>query len=179
MKTLPADTMRIHNLLQSQGTCSCDVTPNSTTSQCNPCMDEYWALHTEYKQCDGNQIQLEKERDELKAQLRNQNACKSTLTGLRKEVSQCVTKRDSLQKELNSRVDADADCTSRRAQVRQLEHELGECNVEWGACQQVGRQRDKLDEKRLEEIERQKKRFTLCNDQLKRYKDAARQQRAT
>lgn len=174
MKTLPRTLY--------QGTCSCDATSNTSTVQCSPCMDEYWALHSEYKQCHEVQVTLQQEMDQLKEQMDTVHSqkCKSSLTALRSEVAQCSKEKDALQRKVtrNTKDNVDGDCAAPKAHIRQLEHELGECNVEWGACQQVGRQKDKLDEKRMEEIERQKKRFTLCNDQLKRYKETAKQQKA-
>ena len=65
--------------------------------------------------------------------------------------------------------------TNCEEKIDKLEHELGECNVEWGACQQVGRQKDALDKKRIEEIEDQKRKFDLCNKQLKEYKQKAKE----
>eukprot|EP01083_Nonionella_stella_P268477 907641_1 len=62
-----------------------------------------------------------------------------------------------------------------RQQLKQFEsaheklyYELGECIVEWASCEQLGRAKDKLDEKRVEEIEKQKNKYSLCKEQLKR-----------
>merc|ERR1719320_2201488 len=178
MKTLPRTSMS-----SNQVTCDCDSTSDTSTQstvRCNPCMDEYWTLHSEYKQCHQEQVTLERENDALKKQLNDPNIqqCTSSLTALRSEVAQCDRDRDALQRKATTQENMAGDCASTKTRISQLEHKLGECNVEWGACQQVGRQKDKLDEKRIGEIERQKKRFSLCNDQLKRYKETAKQQKA-
>lgn len=55
-------------------------------------------------------------------------------------------------------------------ELAQLQHDLGECNVEMGSCEQEGRQKDKLDELRREDIAKEKRKFNLCNKQLKKYK---------
>ena len=178
LKTLPAESLLTRTLRphDHRSTCSCDATPNSSTVQCSPCMDEYYAIDAQFKQCHREQTDLERERDALRVQLTgNAQECTSSLAALRDE---CATKREALQREVATHHYDDAECTSSKAQVRRLEHELGECNVEWGACQQVGRQHNKLDEKRIEEIEKQKTRFTLCNDQLKRIKADAKEQNA-
>eukprot|EP01083_Nonionella_stella_P220526 788898_1 len=49
-----------------------------------------------------------------------------------------------------------------KEKIGALEYEIGECHVEWGSCQQIQRQKDKLDEKRVAEITKQKNKFALC-----------------
>ena len=60
-----------------------------------------------------------------------------------------------------------AECLTK---IEALEYELGECHLEWGACEQVGQQKTKLDEARLQEIQRLKKKFSVCLNRLRHYK---------
>jgi len=189
MKTLPAlpsepYSARILNV--EQGSCSCDVSSNTSNpgpspNSCSPCIDQYRALNAEFKQCEETQSILERDRDRLQIQLDDRQQCKTSLSQMRRKNARCAVQKEELQRKVDSQRQerGDDECQEPKQKISVLEHELGECNVEWGACEQLGRQREKLDQKRIEEIEKQKKRFGLCNDQLKRYKEEAKQQRAS
>eukprot|EP01083_Nonionella_stella_P077739 212401_1 len=136
--------------------CTCDVESNTASRLCRPCMDQYYQMETQWTQC-------KQEREKMEsAQVMRARDCekdKNELKRLKQEV-----------KALQSVNGEDAMCNGYKRQVGALKHELGECHVEWGSCEQLGRQKDKLDEKRVEEIVKQKNKFGLCNEQLKRYK---------
>ena len=54
--------------------------------------------------------------------------------------------------------------------ISELKHKLGECNVEWGACEQERRLKDELNIKQLHEIETQKQKYSICSEQFKKCK---------
>ena len=56
--------------------------------------------------------------------------------------------------------------------VKSLEHEIGECKVEWASCEQLSRQKDKLNTKRIDEIEIHKHRYSACLKRLNSCKNA-------
>eukprot|EP01083_Nonionella_stella_P091447 255688_1 len=110
-----------------------------------PYMDQCYEIESQYKQCNDENVRLYEERERMESAL--------------------VTAGRDCEKDKDSCVDV---LKQQTKQLNSLEHELGECHVEWGSCEQLGRQKDKLDEKRVEEIEKQKKNFGLCKEQLKR-----------
>ena len=75
----------------------------------------------------------------------------------------------NLNTEINLLTDKLAECGLR---VNSLEHELGECNVEWASCEQLSRQKDKLNTKRIDEIEIHKHRYSACLKRLNSCKNA-------
>ena len=88
------------------------------------------------------------------------------------ECNKCLQQEIRLKREnerlLNGVIIKNGDCSSHLIKINSLEHELGECNVEWGVCQQLGRQKDKLDKIRIEEIDKLRNKFSLCNKKLKK-----------
>lgn len=54
--------------------------------------------------------------------------------------------------------------------IELLEHDLGHCNVEWGGCQQLNRQHEELDLKRLQKIADEMNKFELCSYTAKNVK---------
>ena len=75
---------------------------------------------------------------------------------------QPITKCD-VNTEIDLLTDDLAECELR---VESLEHEIGECNVEWASCEQLSRQKDKLNTKRIDEIEIHKHRYSACLKRL-------------
>ena len=103
------------------------------------------------------------------------NRLKEECLNKQNEIEICKKDKEELRSLMNTKIENNHndnnDCNSLyKSKIDLLEHELGECNVEWGACQQLGRQKDALDKKRVEEIANQKRKFSLCNQQLKKYK---------
>eukprot|EP00484_Ammonia_sp_Unknown_P028248 CAMPEP_0197026708 /NCGR_PEP_ID=MMETSP1384-20130603/6736_1 /TAXON_ID=29189 /ORGANISM="Ammonia sp." /LENGTH=550 /DNA_ID=CAMNT_0042455417 /DNA_START=9 /DNA_END=1661 /DNA_ORIENTATION=- len=175
-----------------QQTCLCDVTQNRSSSLCNPCIDQYFALERKCRECqqqkDKSQSkmqQLEIQKNEAKQHLVRSRRemeketallaeCQREEKGLALKYEKCRKEVDGMKKPSSTH----ADCKQYQSKIDDLEHELGECNVEWGSCEQVGRQKDALDKKRVEEIEKQKNKFMQCNEQLREYKSKAKQDRA-
>ena len=113
-----------------------------------------------YKNCVKQNEKIKMEKEDLDAQIKR---LKGEIAGYQEEIDKHKSKVDT------------GDCQKYTQKISELEHELGECNVEWGACQQEGKQKDALDKKRIKEIEDQKRKFELCNKQLKDYKQRAKE----
>eukprot|EP01083_Nonionella_stella_P008699 25120_1 len=129
--------------------CLCNV----STIECKDCLDKYLVLNREHAACNkqNKEWKTNDECDRIKDELDDYNIRNS-------EVREHV-------------------CSEYLDTINVLKHELGECTVEWGSCEQVGRQKDALDIQRLKEIKKQKQKFSFCKDQLKIYKDKAKKDR--
>ena len=119
-------------------------------------------MNGQYEDCMRKNEEIQSEISSLSQDLENRRLCGLEM----KALQECEGKLDVLQGELDG-----VSCAEFISKAKALEHDLGECNVEWGACQQMGRQWEMLDKKRLDEIDRQKNRFDLCNQQLMRLKE--------
>ena len=153
---------------------------NETCFECAACLDKYWTLKQLKSECAAQRQALQGQVHGLRAQM---EAMAATATG-ELEVSvgavrACDEQRSALERGWRRcRADKEAVvCGAHADKMQRLQHDLGECNVEWGACQQIARQKDAVDARRVREIEKLQKQFSLCNAQLKRYKDAAKKRR--
>ena len=126
---------------------------------------------------DKNNINSKKNRQKIKIHLDNNDIIIKALTkyyDLKYIYIYSIKRNKNLNDELNEKNkkkiilnnSINQDCKPIFYNLLQLEHELGECNVEWGSCKQENIQKDKLDEKRLEEIRKQERRYNSCSNQL-------------
>eukprot|EP00483_Globobulimina_turgida_P010985 UN11006 len=133
-----------------------------TTRFCTPCMDQYWTLKSQCDERDRLRLKSEKQRLENNKQ---KELCDLKLNEIESGNIKCRAEKIKLNKkitDLKATVGYVTNCNGYKAKVGELQYELGECNVEWGSCEQLGRQKDKLDEKRLGEIEKQKTKISMC-----------------
>ena len=142
-----------------------DVTENTSPTSFNPYMDQYTSLESACGLYSEPNQQLMDKNEEMRNEL---NWLKMDNMKLEQQLTEL--KKYKLSSSVSN---VDGECNGYKDKIAELEHDLGECHVEWGSCEQLGRQKDKLDEIRVEEIGKQKKKFSLCNDQLRRYKQEA------
>ena len=140
---------------------------------CIECMDKYQNCIKRNNEYNAKVNKLTAEIDQLQEEIDKHQAKIAKHKSVDNALDQCKNSRESLSKDLKK-------CQDKGEQLKkieELEHALGECNVEWGACQQESRQKDALDRKRIEAIQDQKDKFDLCNQQLKEYKQKAKANR--
>jgi len=150
----------------SNDSCPCDTINNETCIQCSGCLDKYWSMNGQYEDCMTRNAEINEEIGSLRDDLESRRQCALEL----KQLQECNAKVKEIQDKLDG-----VPCQEFESEIKALMHDLGECNVEWGACQQLERQSEVLDKRRLEEIERQKNLFEMCNEQLKQYKNKMKQ----
>ena len=146
----------------------CFFSRNKSSAFCQPCLDQYWSLESERSECNVQKrklfeenMQIKRERDELMREVMALKDGKNDIFMIN-ELERCKLKRKRVEnlyekckddnvnyqnkiKELRlQQNDGSNECGEYKAKIERMEHELGECNVEWGACEQLGRQKDKL-----------------------------------
>merc|ERR1712228_484359 len=145
--------------------CTCDIAQNKSTALCNPCIDQYWSLESKYNECNAENVQIKRQCDEILNGQRQSNDI-----FMINELERCQSKRKRFNALYEKCMDENVNYQNEIKQFALGNNELGECNVEWAACEQLGHQKDKLNERRLEEIEKQRNKFKNCNDALKKMK---------
>ncbi len=66
-------------------------------------------------------------------------------------------------------------CQGINEQINKIEIENTECNLLWENCQQLAKEKDKLDNERVNDINKLKNDFNICNNKLKKLKEEKRQ----
>eukprot|EP01084_Bolivina_argentea_P049538 91093_1 len=176
-----------YTYVKYNGSCPCDVSTNKTCIECKECMDKYWDMHGIHMNCMNDKQRLEKEINKLYEEIEelerkiNDGEYINDINDLNKcdeiqsKLNKCNDNNKKLREELRKK--KEEMCFEYIDKIGELKHELGECNVEWDSCEMSNRQKKALDKKRIEEIKKQKHKFELCNEQLKRYKNEAKKNR--
>ena len=145
---------------------------------CTECINRYNKQYEAYQDCMKRHDKYKKDGLEMDAEINRSQIEIETLQErigkLETKMNQCKNKKKSLLEDIKQWQEK-TDCAQYIEKIDELEHDLGECNVEWGSCQLKGRQKDALDKKRIEAIEDQKRKFAQCNKQLREYKQKAKE----
>ncbi len=85
---------------------------------------------------------------------RNKDECRASIQNIQ---SQCHSRKCPVSTEASET-------------IQHLRHNLGECEIEWGACEQIGMQKDVIITKQSQDISKRTDNFKLCNRKLRELK---------
>merc|ERR1712110_690273 len=80
-------------------TCPCDTTKNETCAQCSACLDQYWMMNGQYKECMQTNRVLEDEIKDTRQELESRRLCALEL----KTLQECNDKLDRLRQDMDGK----------------------------------------------------------------------------